>query len=96
MKIQCEKAQIRVLTAAFLERQIRLHKQTGKGSFLLPDLVGTRWPVELIPFYSIYNNNKVAAQEMGKLLGRVAGELGLSSKKENRFGKVDAITRYFH
>ena len=68
----------------------------GKGSFILSDVIGTRWDAQFVPFYTLYNENgKVAGQEMGKLLSRVGDELGLKAVKENRFGKKDAINRYF-
>lgn len=66
------------------------------GSFIMPDLLGTQWGRAYLPFYELYEeNNKTARQEMGKLLSDVAKDMGLRSVKENRFGKKDAITRYF-
>lgn len=86
---------IRSLTAAFLEKRIREFEASGRGSFLLPDLLGSSWPEECEPFWSMYESQKVAGQEMGRLLRSVCLAMGLTGIKENRFGKSKAITRWF-
>lgn len=73
-------------------------RNPDKGSFVLSDLpdLGTYWGPMYVPFFKLYGESrKVAAQEMGKILSLVADEMGLRRVKENRFGKKDAITRYF-
>jgi len=98
MLLDLDRNVIRNLTAAFLEAAIRQFKpRTGKDDFTMPDLLGTSWPAECLPFYQLYNGRGgVAGHEMGKLLKVVADRLGLHSQKEDRFGKKAAITRYFY
>lgn len=86
---------IRLLTEKSLKLAVREYKDSGKGSFVLPELIGSNWGVEYMPFYHLYGNDKVAGQEMGKLLSKVADEFKLDRRPENKRGKKDAITRYF-
>lgn len=95
--MEVDKTEIRALTANSLRLEILKFKtnRPAQGSFIISDLIGTIWSTEYMPFYRLYGGNgKVAGQEMGKLLSRVAREMGLRSIKENRFEKRDAITRY--
>ena len=98
-KLELNKNAIKQLVARSVGLAILEFKKTNsaKGSFILSDLpgLGTNWDEIYAPFYSLYGNYKVSAQEMGRLLGDVARSMGLESKKESRFGKKDAITRYF-
>ena len=86
---------IRNLTEAFLISKVLEAKRNGKVDFILPELLGSDWPDECKPFYTMYGNEKTAGCEMGKLLGKVGRVLGLKMQKEDRRGKKDAITRYF-
>lgn len=94
-QITLDKNMVRLLTEKSLRLAITEFKETGKGSFVLPDLIGSRWDLEYMPFYDLYANDKVAGQEMGKLLSKIAADLKLTNRKENKRGKKDAITRYF-
>ena len=89
---------VRSLTGFFLKAKVEEFQKTKpqNGSFILSDILGSKWPDECLPFYEMYGfRDKVAGAEMGKVLSKVAKGLGLKSQKEKRFGKVDAITRYF-
>jgi hypothetical protein len=86
---------IRSLTEAFLIKKVVERRAAGPSSFTLPDLIGTNWPPECTPFYGLYNNDRTAGCEMGKLLGNVGRKLGLKMVREDKYGKKEAITRYF-
>ena len=97
-EVTATRTQIRNLTEhSLLLRVLKFQANNPqKGSFILSDVLGTSWDDEFIPFYNLYDQNgPIAGQEMGKLLSKVAKRLQLRSTKENRFGKVNAITRYF-
>jgi hypothetical protein len=96
--MEINRENLRVLTKnSLMLRVLRFERNNkDKGSFILTDIAGTIWDQDFIPFFEMYEKNgRVAGQEMGKLLAAVAKELGLKSQKENRFGKKNAITRYF-
>jgi len=89
---------IRELTLAYLTYMLRRYRQRhpGKISVILSDVAGSSWDAPLMPFYNLYGGRgRVAGAEMGKLFSKAAKELGMDSRKEDRFGKKDAITRYF-
>jgi len=94
--ILVEKKMVRKFTRAVLMLKVMEVQRRGVlGSFILSDLLGEKWSSEYEPFYQLYNKKSIAGQEMGKLLASVCGELNLRGQKENRYGKRDAITRYF-
>ena len=97
LKIELDRKQIRLFTLKCLMLEVLQFpkKNPAKGSFILSDLLGNHWAEEFKPFWELYGTEKVRGQEMGKLLSKVAKELSLRNIKENRFGKKDAITRYF-
>jgi len=92
---QIDRNVVRNLTRAYVEAKIHERRRKGLGSFILPDLVGSVWPPELGLFYDLYGKEKVAAAELGKILVKVARDVGLVSKTEDRRGKKDAITRHY-
>lgn len=96
-QIKIDREQIRLMTRNCLKLAVIEYRDHNpdRGSFILPDVLGSNWTEEFMPFYSLYGVDRVAGQEMGKLLSVVAKDLGLRNTKENRFGKKDAITRYF-
>lgn len=97
ISILVKRNHIIALTESYLKLKIREYEETGKGSFILSDLIRTNWDYPLVPFYEMYGKNqKTAGTQMGKLLKKVAIEMGLAHKRENRFGRKDAITRYFY
>ena len=96
--ITISRDRVRLLTKQALKLTVIEYRDNnpGKGSFVLTDILHSRWEPPFMPFYEVYEENgKVAGQEMGKLLGVVAAELKLKSLKESKFGKEKAITRYF-
>jgi len=95
--ILVERDTVRKLTKNSLKLQvIEIQRKKIIGSFIMSDLLGKDWSGEYEPFYKLYEkNNSIAGQEMGKLLAQVCRELKLKSQKELRFGKKDAITRYY-
>ena len=85
---------IRSLTENYLVGRVIQARANGVKNFTMPELIGSKWPDELIPFCNLYKSERTAGCELGKLLGRVGSRLGLSSKREDRRGRKDAITRY--
>jgi hypothetical protein len=86
---------VRKLTEGFLTARVLEARAMGKKDFTLPELIGSQWPSECAPFRTLYKSNRVAGCELGKILGNVGRKLGLQVKRENKYGKKDAITRYF-
>jgi hypothetical protein len=95
LTVTMDAAVIRSLTESYLIKKVTERRAAGPSSFTLPDLIGSDWPAECKPFYGLYGNDKTAGCEMGKLLGQVGRKLGLHMKREDKYGKKDAITRYF-
>ena len=96
--ITISRDRVRLLTKKALKLAVLEFREANrdKGSFLLTDILTSHWDTPFQPFYEVYEENgKVAGQEMGKLLGVVASEMGLKSLKESKYGKEEAITRYF-
>ena len=95
VQMMLSKAVVLSLTEGFV--MSRIHAVQGKlTSYTLPELLGSVWPDECMPFFELYDRNtRVAGSEMGKLLFRVCTRLSIVPKKEDRRGKKDAITRYF-
>lgn len=88
---------VRRLTTSYVQVAVLEYKckHPERGSFTMPDVIPTEWPAELMPLWGLYQNGKVAGQQLGKVVAQVAATMGLESKLEARFGKKDAITRYF-
>ena len=98
LKIEVDRERIRILTKRSLKLDVIEYRANHpeKDSAIISDILGSSWGDAYMPFYQMYGENgKVAGQEMGRLLSQVAKDLGLKSIKVNRFGKRDAITRYF-
>jgi hypothetical protein len=83
---------IRSLTKTHLESRVRA--VPAGTTFTLPELLGSTWKEECIPFYELYLcDSKTAGIEMGKLLGTVARQLGCQPVKETKYGRQQ-ITRW--
>jgi hypothetical protein len=83
---------IRSLTKTHLESLVRA--VPANTTFTLPELLGSTWKEECIPFYQLYLcDNKTAGIEMGKLLGVVARQLGCAPVRETKYGRQQ-ITRW--
>ena len=97
-KLELSRAMIRLLTKKCMKLEVVefMRRHPSRGTFIISELpgLGPDWAEQYLPFRDFYETGKVAGQEAGKLLGVVAKELGLQSKKEGRHGKADAITRY--
>ena len=94
VQVNLDKSVVHSLTEGLIMKLV--HDLRGRStSFTVPELLGFPWPEETKPFYSLYGTEKVAGAEMGKLVKRVCGKIGLVSKGEGRRGKDNAITRHY-
>ena len=95
VQVTLSKRVVHSITEGYVMKLVHEMGDNCKLSFTTPELLGYPWPAETELFTSLYETEKTAGEQMGKLVKKVCESMGLISEGECRRGKENAITRHY-